>query len=120
MRVRFDTIKILAVFGTLAVMSACSAFENFQRVGVYAYEGEEFDVYTADDVEHTDGVTNDSYLVLVPKGADPHHLNVVAQCRTGIGAVTASTVRGCETAFGISLRESRQPDEEREGGGMGY
>jgi hypothetical protein len=121
MRMKLNTIRTYAVLGALAVMSACSAFENFERVGAYAYEGEEFDVYSADDVEHNDGVTNARYFVLVPKGAKPHHLNVVATCSRGsYGAATAGDLRACEKVFGSSLRESREPAAVRDEGGMGY
>jgi hypothetical protein len=119
MRMKLNTIRTYAVLGTLAVMSACSALENFQRVGAYAYEGEEFDVYIADDVEHNDGVTNASYYVLVPKGADPHALNVVAKCQKGLAAASAGELKGCEKSFGKSLRESREPAPVRDEG-MGY
>ena len=112
-------IKWSALAMVLA-LSACSALENFQPIGEYQYEGEKYDVYTADDVEHSDGEVNSSYYVLVPKGQKPHQLTVVARCaKAKFGGGTAAALKACEKIFGAQLRD-KGTTAPRDEGGMDY
>ncbi len=104
--------------GLILAVSACSSFENFKRIGTYEYEGTQYDIYTADEVEHSDSQVNQSSYVLIPKGERPHHLNVVVSCDIGLGGPTAAGLKECERELGRQLKNKANPTAPRQEGDM--